>query len=191
MFENIEKYRLVLASGSPRRSDLLRAAGLRFEVMTTNVDETVPDGMAAKEVAGHLALVKASVLNDFNDNRLYITADTTVVLENTVLGKPEDEKAAREMLKHLSGKWHEVITGVCLKSCDKTVLFSETTNVLFAQLTTEQIDYYINNFKPFDKAGAYGIQEWIGMTGIKRIEGDYFNVVGMPVRKLFENLMAF
>lgn len=181
---------LILASNSPRRQELLRKAGFDFEVRAKEVDESYPEETPPEDVAKYLALKKASVYDDIKDE-IVITADTIVKLNDQILGKPENYEDARRMLAALSGTAHEVITGVCIKNNDKEVVLDDITRVYFKKLSDEEIDYYITNYKPYDKAGAYGIQEWIGMMGIEKIEGSYFNVVGLPVHKVYEALLNF
>lgn len=186
------KHTIILASKSPRRQELLRHIIPQFEVRTKEIDEIYPDSLAAKEVAAYLAELKAnSFAEELQNNELIITSDTTVCLENKLYGKPKDAEDAFQILKELSGKKHQVITGVCLLSKDKKEVFSETTHVYFRALSKEEIRFYIENYQPFDKAGSYAIQEWIGMIGIEKIEGDYFNVVGLPLFSLHEKLNHF
>jgi septum formation protein len=175
---------IILASQSPRRKELLALLDLEFTVEVREVDEKFPDNLDVTEVAEYLAKLKASVFTDITDKQLIITADTVVVLDNHILGKPKSKAEATTMLQSLSNRSHQVITGVCVKSSDKTISFSNTTKVYFKELTASEIDYYIENYKPFDKAGSYGIQEWIGAIGISKIEGSYFNVVGLPIQEL-------
>ena len=175
---------IILASQSPRRKELLGLLDLEFTVEVREVDEVFPDDLVVTEVAEYLAKLKASVYTDITDKQLIITADTVVVLDNHILGKPKSKAEASTMLQSLSNRSHQVITGVCIKSHDKTISFSNTTKVYFKELTASEIDYYIENYKPFDKAGSYGIQEWIGAIGITKIEGSYFNVVGLPIQEL-------
>jgi septum formation protein len=191
VFSNLEKYHVILASNSPRRQSLLKELGVIFSVKGSLGKETYPKDLETLRVAEFLAIQKADWFNSFENNELYITADTIVVLEGDVLGKPNSAKEAKEMIRSLSSKKHEVITGVCVKSKDTQESFSVITNVYFKELTEESINYYVDNFKPFDKAGSYGIQEWIGMTGIVKIEGSYFNVVGLPTDVLFQVLKKF
>lgn len=188
----IPKYNFILASKSPRRQELLKSLGIDFQVKTKDVDESYPLELSADQIPGYLAEKKAKAFaNELNNNDLLITADTIVVLNGKVLEKPEDYDHAYEMLSALSGKMHEVITGVCLSSTKKSVVFSSLTNVQFKQLSNTEIDYYITNYKPFDKAGAYGIQEWIGSIGISHIEGSFYNVMGLPLQKLYEEIQKF
>ncbi|MDX5442391.1 MAG: Maf family nucleotide pyrophosphatase [Hymenobacteraceae bacterium] len=180
--------RLILASNSPRRKELLANMGLTFEVLVKEVHEEFPEQLKRHEVAEFLASHKADAYKNDTREAVLITADTIVCLDDKVLNKPGDAAHAREMLQQLSGRSHEVITGVCVMTSDKKVVFHDKTTVYFAALSDQEIDYYISNYKPFDKAGAYGIQEWIGMIGIEKIEGSYFNVVGLPVQKLYSVL---
>ena len=185
-------YNIILASKSPRRQQLLHSIGIDFEVKTKEVEEVFPAGMSSEEVPVYLAKLKAVAFkNDLKENDLLITADTVVCLSNEILGKPADYNEAFAMIRMLSGKEHEVITGVCLTSKLKSKTFFSSTHVQFKTLSSEEIDYYIQNFKPYDKAGAYGIQEWIGSIGITHIEGSFYNVMGLPVQKLYEEILKF
>lgn len=188
----IPKYNFILASKSPRRQELLKSLGIDFQVKTKDVDENYPPELSPNQIPGYLAEKKAKAFaNELNNKDLLITADTIVVLNGKVLEKPDDYDHAYKMLSALSGIMHEVITGVCLSSTKKSVVFSSLTNVQFKQLTNTEIDYYISTFKPFDKAGAYGIQEWIGSIGISHIEGSFYNVMGLPLQKLYEEIQKF
>ena len=189
----IEPYKIILASGSPRRRQLLEEMGVDFVVDTRPVDEVVAENTPPEEAAILLSRLKAGAFpNDyFIPNRIVITADTIVAINNNILGKPAGEQQAIEMLQQLSGKSHLVITGVTLKTATKEKSFFVTTKVIFKQLSIDEIKYYVANYKPFDKAGAYGIQEWIGHVAIEKIEGSYFNVVGLPTHRLYQELMAF
>ncbi len=190
----MNNYKIILASQSPRRKDLLSQINVPFEVIVKeDVEEIFPADMPAHDVPVYLAKQKALPYGDDckNDNVLVITADTIVCCDEHILGKPSDKAEAVKMLQMLSGREHEVITGVALTSGTKQQVFTVSTKVYFKALTVEEIDYYIENYRPFDKAGAYGIQEWIGMVGIERIEGSYFNVVGLPVQRLYTELMNF
>jgi septum formation protein len=194
MFENLQNYKIILASQSPRRQELLYMLGLTFSAERgTDIPEVYPDNLPVKEIALYLARQKQVVWQKYwgQPNNLVITADTIVAIGDSVLGKPVDRDDACQMLWLLSDNVHEVITGVVLKSAIKTVGFSATTHVWFKPLTVEQIEYYVDNYKPFDKAGGYGIQEWIGLAAISRIEGSYFNVVGLPVDQLYDELRKF
>lgn len=193
MFENLKKYKIVLASNSPRRKELLGGLGLPFEVRTKQgIDESYPEELNGEQIALHISKKKAEAYkSDMADDELIITADTIVYVDGEVLGKPKDKEDARRMFKLMSGREHQVITGVCVVAKEKTVQFASVTDVTFTQLEDEEIDYYINNYKPYDKAGAYGIQEWIGYVGITGIRGSYFNVVGLPVQRLYTALKQF
>ena len=190
--DGLREYDLILASASPRRRQLLEEAGLRFRAATVDFIEVWPADLRGSEIAEFLAEGKAAAWNeDISPGQIIITADTVVWCHDTVLGKPSDTAEAARFLRLLSGCEHEVITGICLVSSDKKVTFSVTTRVTFRELSDEEIIYYIENYKPLDKAGAYGIQEWIGLRGITRIEGSYYNVVGMPVSELYSRLLDF
>jgi len=181
-------YHLILASKSPRRKELLNSLGLTFSIETYPVEETFHEDIHSNEVAEFLAIKKAKGFRTLQNTELLITADTTVIHEGVVLGKPENRDEAIAMISSLSDGRHEVVSGVCLKTTQKEISFSERTYVNFKPLTTEEIEYYVDQYKPFDKAGAYGIQEWIGMIGIRSIEGDYYNVVGLPLQGLYHRL---
>jgi len=190
---NLEGYRFVLASGSPRRKSLLEQLGLPFTVEPRPVEEHFPEGMAPGETAIYLAEKKAHAFpaKEIPEKTIVITSDTVVAVDDRVLGKPADEQEANKMLWELSGRAHEVITGVHLKSQTQKVHFGVSTKVYFKTLSKAEIAYYVQYFRPFDKAGAYGIQEWIGLAAIERIEGSYFNVVGLPVHALYEQLLKW
>jgi septum formation protein len=184
--------KIILASRSPRRRQLLKELGIEFEVAIRNFDESYPEGLQGEEIALHIARSKAlSFRNDISADEIVITADTIVWCNNEVLGKPEDEEDAKRILGKISGNTHEVITGVCICSSSSEKVFAVSTKVTFSPLTDEEIKYYIDHFDPYDKAGAYGIQEWIGLIGCSDIEGSYFNVVGLPVQRLYRELQEF
>ena len=189
----LKDYRFILASQSPRRQALLKEFGLPFTVDVRPVEEVFDESLTPGQIAVQLAVKKASAFpqDEVPEKTLIITADTVVAGGGKVLGKPENSAEAKEMLRILSGRSHEVITGVNLKSGKKEKAFSVSTKVFFKELSREEIDYYVARYKPFDKAGAYGIQEWIGFAGITRIEGSYFNVVGLPVHALYEELKSW
>jgi len=190
--DNLNNYKIILASRSPRRQELMSELGLKFEIVTRDYDESFPDGLSGNEIALYVAKAKASVFkNEVAENEIVIAADTIVWCNNEVLGKPVDKTDAIRILKEISGNTHEVITGVSLLSSKKQITFSVATKVTFEVLSDEEIDYYIDNYNPYDKAGAYGIQEWIGITACSRIEGSYFNVVGLPVQRLYKELQEF
>lgn len=190
---HLSGYKIILASNSPRRQQLLRQMGVTFDVKVRPVDEAFPDNLTKEEVALYLSRKKAMAFGDdeLGSDFLIITADTIVCLGDEILNKPENEDHAREMLQKLSAEKHTVITGVTLRSCSKLKSFFDATDVYFKALNKDEIDYYITHYKPFDKAGAYGIQEWIGLIGIEKIEGAYANVVGLPTARLFDELMRF
>ncbi len=192
MFENLINYQIILASKSPRRKELLSGLNIPFEVATLEVEEIFPDGLSMEEIPVFLAKLKADpFLADMKENTLVITADTIVWIDGEVLGKPLDHFHAVEMLQKLSGRKHTVITGVCLTSHQKQVSFSSRTDVWFKELSGEEIEYYLSLYHPYDKAGSYGVQEWIGYIAIDKIEGSYFNVMGLPVQRLYEELRRF
>jgi septum formation protein len=181
----------MLASGSPRRKLLLGELGLKFTVKVSGSDETLKKGTDVRKAASILAKRKAVSMVNEAETHIVITADTIVVVGKEILGKPETREEAIEMISKLSGRSHSVITGVCFAHAGKSMVFDEETKVTFRKLTKEQIAYYVDHYKPFDKAGGYAIQEWIGMVGIKSIEGDYYNVMGLPVGKLLKQLHKF
>ena len=192
MLENLEKYQIILASKSPRRQQLLSDLGVEFKVISYDVEEVYPSDISVDEIPEYLAKLKAEPFrNEINDSTLVITSDTVVCIGDQVLGKPANRNEAVEMLQLLSGKVHQVSTGVCLYSKTKELSFSVSTNVWFKNLSNEEIEFYIENYRPYDKAGAYGIQEWIGFIAIEKIEGSYFNVMGLPVHQLYEALKNF
>ena len=189
---NIDDYKIILASQSPRRHYLLKEIGLEFEIKLKQfIDESYPDYLVKDEIPLHIARKKAELFGKLEDNEILITADTIVWLNNKVLQKPIDQDDAVKILRELSGNCHQVYTGVCIKSNNKEVLFSACTDVYFKKLTYAEIDYYIHHFQPFDKAGAYGIQEWIGYIGVEKINGSFFNVMGLPIQKLYTELDDF
>lgn len=190
MLENLDKYRVILASNSPRRHELLKGLGISFEVKTLkDIDESFPEDLDADDVAQFIAQRKANAYEDIiAPDELIITADTVVVVGDKVLGKPQSREHAIYMLHSLSGKVHHVVTGVCLLTNHGRKVFDSITSVQFANLTEDEIIYYVDNFAPFDKAGAYGVQEWIGYIGVEKIEGSYFNVMGLPIQKLYREL---
>ncbi|MCQ2067201.1 MAG: Maf-like protein [Bacteroidaceae bacterium] len=186
-------YRLVLASNSPRRRELLAGLGLDFEVRVMDgIDESYPDDIAVGEVPLFISRSKAAAYAaSIADDELVITADTVVTVDDLILGKPADRAEAVKMLHLLSGRRHRVVTGVTFTTKERTHSFSVTTDVWFSKLSDEEIGWYVDNCRPFDKAGAYGIQEWIGYVGVERIDGSYFNVVGLPVQRLYRELLSF
>jgi len=193
MLENLNKYKIVLASNSPRRKELLQRLGVKFKVRTLfGIDESFPSSLRGEDIVRYISRNKAKAYKmSMAGDELLITADTIVYLDGEVLGKPKDVDEARTMLHKLSGKMHQVITGVTVVSVDRTENFAVTTQVKFAELSDEEIDFYVNNYLPFDKAGGYGIQEWIGLVSVESIKGSYFNVVGLPVQRLYQILKTF
>ena len=190
MLDNLKKYKVVLASNSPRRKELLSGLGIDYEVKTLpDIDESFPEGLTEVETATYIARAKADVYrNIMQSDELIITADTIVWLDGEVMGKPLDGEDARRMLRALSGKTHQVITGVCLTTIDSQKAFATVTDVTFCHLSEEEIDYYVERYRPMDKAGSYGIQEWIGFVGVESISGSYFNVMGLPIQRLYTEL---
>ncbi len=182
---------LILASNSPRRQQLLRDAGFEFSVRVKDTNEDFPSTMPASEVPAFLAQKKAEAFRQDLDNQIILTADTIVVVDNEILNKPKDASEASLMLKKLSGRQHQVITGVCLMTKESTETFIDIANVFFRELTNQEIEYYIQTCKPFDKAGSYGVQDFIGMVGIPRMEGSYFTVMGLPVHRVYDALKPY
>lgn len=187
--EKFDNKNIILASNSPRRKQFLTDLGLHFSLSPANVNEEYPSHLTGKDIALYIALQKASVFNNLAPNDMVITCDTIVWVDETSLGKPENKADAIKMLEKLSNKTHQVISAVCMKSAKKEHLFYDVTEVTFNKLQKLDIEYYVDTFKPFDKAGSYGIQEWIGLIGIKKINGSYTNVVGMPMEKLYNELV--
>ena len=193
MLDHLKDHHIILASRSPRRRFLLSQLGISFTEISAEIDESFPAGLTPDLAAIYIAEKKADQFRGLLEDpkNILITADTLVLIDNRILGKPEGKKGAAEMLQTLSGSMHQVVTGICLRSRDKSHSFTSWTNVFFKDLSEEEIDHYLEIYKPYDKAGAYGIQEWIGYIGITRIEGSYFNVMGLPVQRLYEELSRF
>jgi len=189
----LENYRIILASNSPRRQELLKGLELDFEIITIpGLDESYPETLTGEEIPLFLAKKKSEAYSAYlQNNTMIITADTIVWLENTVLGKPENREDAIRMLQTLSGKTHQVFTGVCIKTLKKEVLFCVASDVRFAALTYEDILFYVNKYKPYDKAGSYGVQEWIGYVAVEHINGSFYNIMGLPVQRLYRELKGF
>lgn len=186
---SIKNYKLILASASPRRQQLMKDAGFTFEVWLKNVEEKYPQELHLENVPEYLSKVKASAFREeLKADEVLITADTVVCIHDRILGKPADRKEAISMLQELSGNRHLVVTGVSVTTRTEQLSFSSRTDVFFKRLSNEEIEFYVDTYKPFDKAGAYGIQEWIGYIGIERIEGSFYNVMGLPIQKLYETL---
>lgn len=193
MLDNLSNYHVLLASKSPRRRELLAALRVPFDVVTAgHVDEKWPKDMPTHDVPQYLSMIKANAFRKLiHDNELIITADTIVVCDGEILGKPSGAEEAKKMLRQLSGKTHDVVTGVTVTTIDRQTSFTTVTEVKFAEISEEDIDYYVDNFNPFDKAGAYGIQEWIGCVAVESINGSYYNVMGLPVHALYHELKLF
>lgn len=193
MLDNLKKYHIVLVSASPRRRELLKNLGLNFKVRTLfGLDESYPESLRGEDIPRYISRKKAEAYRrSMAPDELLIAADTVVLLDGEVLGKPADANAARAMLHSLSGRIHQVTTGVTLMTADRMETFAATSHVKFAELSDEEIDYYVDNYLPFDKAGAYGIQEWIGMVAVEELRGSYFNVMGLPVQRLYTALKNF
>lgn len=193
MLENLNKYEIVLASNSPRRKELLQRMGVNFKVRTLfGIDESYPDSLRGEDIVCYISRNKAKAYqSSMAPNELLITADTIVHVDGEVMGKPKNAEQAKEMLHKLSGKTHQVITGVTIVTAKRTENFGVTSQVKFTNITDEEINFYVDNYLPFDKAGAYGIQEWIGIVAVEEIKGSYFNVVGLPVQRLYQKLKTF
>lgn len=188
-----KNYKIILASSSPRRQEIFKELNIPFTVEVKHINEHYPSNLKGEAITNYLAKLKAKPFEDEldNTNKIIITADTIVWLNNHSLEKPKNKKDAVKMLKLLSGKMHEVITSVCIKTIDLEKTFSSITKVYFKELSDEEINYYVEKYHPLDKAGAYGIQEWIGFIGVTKLEGSYFNVMGLPIDKLYEELINF
>lgn len=193
MFKNISNYRILLASKSPRRRELLQMMRIPFSIVSLGgIEESYPKEMPVREVPEFLSRLKADAfLKHINEEELIITADTIVINNDKILGKPHSHEEALEMLKSLSGKTHSVISGVTIATLKKAVSFSVETEVTFGHITDDEINFYVENYRPFDKAGAYGIQEWIGGVAVESIHGSYYNVMGLPIHRLYNELMKF
>lgn len=189
----LPNYNIILASNSPRRKELLSGLDISYEIrILDDIDEDYPDDMELEQVAEYLAQKKASAyIGDITSNELLITADTIVLKDNKIYGKPSDKYDAKRMLNELSTGTHEVITGVCLTASHKQVSFSAITKVTFGDISQEEIEYYVDKYNPYDKAGSYGVQEWIGYIAVKNIEGSYYNVMGLPIYRVYEELNKF
>ena len=193
MLQNLNKYQILLASNSPRRRELLQGLDISYHVTSIpDIDETYPADLSGEQIPVYIARKKATAYDQMMDeNTLLITADTIVWAEEQVFGKPKDKDDAIKMLQTLAGKTHQVITGVCIRTQHQEKSFASVTSVSFSNLSDEEILYYVDKYKPFDKAGSYGIQEWIGYVGVERIEGSYFNVMGLPIQRLYKELQKF
>ncbi|MGQ8338863.1 Maf family nucleotide pyrophosphatase [Sunxiuqinia sp. A32] len=192
VLKNLEKYQLVLASMSPRRQKLLSDLGLEFKVVDAGVEESYPEELGMTAIPEFLAELKANAIKEkLQENEILITADTIVWKDDKVIGKPENKEDAIRILNELSGSQHQVITGMCVQSTSKKYCFHAVTEVWFDKLSDDEIQFYVDSHKPFDKAGAYGIQEWIGYVGIEKIDGSFYNVMGLPIHKLYQYLKKF
>ena len=183
--------KILLASNSPRRKELLKSLGFDFEVVSVDCDEVYPDNLPVEKIAEYLSDLKADAYKNLQSGEVLITADTIVALENEVLGKPKNVTEAKEMLRRLSGKTHEVYTGITIRNSEKSISKTDVTHVETGELTDEEIDYYVDNYKPFNKAGAYGVQEWFGMAKISSITGSYYTVMGLPTHLVYLILKDF
>ncbi len=190
---DLSQYKVILASNSPRRKELLSGLDIPYQIKTLpDIDESYPDHLQGKDIATYIAKEKADAyLDKLTDDTLLITADTIVLLEGKVYGKPVDETEARQMLHDLSGRTHQVLTGVCITTKQKQKIFAVASEVRFAKLETDEIEYYVSKYKPLDKAGAYGVQEWIGYIAVENISGSYFNIMGLPIQRLYRELKKF
>lgn len=193
MLDNLSNYTILLASNSPRRRELLAGLDIAYEVTALpDIDESFPEEMPGEEIPVYIARNKAAAYGDqMQTDTLLITADTIVWAGNRVYGKPADKEEAKTMLRALSGKTHQVITGVCIRTAQKEVSFAAVSDVTFAELSDAEIEYYLTKYQPYDKAGSYGIQEWIGYIGVEHINGSYFNVMGLPIQRLYKELQKF
>jgi len=192
MLNNFKEYNFILGSNSPRRSQILKEMGLDFKIIASNIDETIPKGIKNKNVPIYLAKEKANFLfKELNKNEILITADTIVLMNNEIITKPSNKKDAKDILQKISNNKHEVITGICITSDSNQHSFSSKTEVFFNKISDSEIEYYLEKFKPYDKAGSYGIQEWLGLISVRKIIGSYTNVVGLPSSELYQELNKF
>ena len=180
--------KILLGSNSPRGKELLQNLGFDFEVVSINCDEIFPDNLEVKNIASYLSELKANAYRNLEKNEILLTADTVVTFEGKVLGKPKNREEAIEMLSHLSGKTHQVYTGISFKTLEKIITKTDVADVEFSKITDEEIAFYIKNYQPFDKAGSYGIQEWLGMAKISRINGSFYTIMGLPTHLVYETL---
>lgn len=190
---DLSRYNIILASNSPRRKELLSGLDIPYEIKTLpDIDESYPGYLTGEDIAIYIAKEKADAyLDNMADNTLLITADTIVLLDSKVYGKPQDEAEAKQMLHDLSGKTHQVLTGVCITTKEKQKAFGVSSEVRFSKLDDDEIEYYVTKYKPLDKAGAYGVQEWIGYIAVEYISGSYFNIMGLPIQRLYRELKEF
>jgi septum formation protein len=188
--QKLNKYNVILASGSPRRQNFFQQLEIPFTIDVREVDEVYPDHLQGAEITDYLADLKSKAFTDLKENDLLVTSDTIVWFEGKAIGKPKDKEDAFKMLKSMSGKKHQVFTSVSIKGTNFQKIFHEETTVEFDDLSDEEIHYYLETYEPYDKAGSYGIQDWIGLIGVTNLEGSYFNVMGLPVHKLYKELLA-
>lgn len=191
ILENLNDKKILLASKSPRRQELLKGLGISFEIVVVNCDETYPNHLKNEKITDFISETKAKSYSELKKNEILITADTLVVLDDQIMGKPKNEAHAFEMIKSLSQNTHQVYTSVSIKSTDQLITISDKTEVSFDFISDDEINYYIENYKPMDKAGAYGIQEWLGFAKVSKINGCYYNVMGLPLNKLYHTLKKF
>lgn len=189
--EKLRQYNIILASGSPRRQQFLKDLNLDFTIQLKEVKEIYPPQLIGLEITDYLAELKSSAFTNLNKNDILITSDTIVWMNNKAIGKPKDKQEAFDIFKELSGQKHQVFTSICLKTTEEIRIINDTTDVYFKDLSDDEINYYLDNFQPYDKAGGYGIQDWIGLIGVEKIDGSYFNVMGLPVHKLYTELLKF
>ncbi|MEX2349847.1 MAG: Maf family nucleotide pyrophosphatase [Flavobacteriaceae bacterium] len=188
---HFKDFNIILASGSPRRQQFFKELNINFSIQIKSVDEIYPEELKGEEIALYLSKLKAAAFDNLSESDILITGDTIVLHKNKCLGKPANSKEAFDMIKSLSGSVHEVVSAVCFTSAEKQVTVRDTAKVWFKELRDEEINYYVKNYKPFDKAGAYGIQEWIGAIGVTKIEGSYNTVMGLPTHLVYKTLMEF
>ena len=191
LIEKFKTKKILLGSQSPRRQELLKALGVDFKVVKISSDENYPENLRNEKITEFISLSKANAYSNLKENEILITADTVVVLNDEVLGKPIDENEAFQMIRKLAGSTHQVFTSVCVRTIENILTFSDKTDVIFDEFTDEEINYYIQNFHPFDKAGAYGIQDWLGYAKVKGIQGCYYNVMGFPLSKFYRKMQSF
>lgn len=189
--EALKKITVILASGSPRRQEFFKMLDIDFKIIVKDVEEKYPPHLQREEISNYLANLKADAFESLQDNELLVTSDTIVWHSNKALGKPKDRQDAINIIKQLAGDTHEVITSVCMRTTKKNIIFHDITTVTFNTMTEDEIMYYVDHYQPFDKAGAYGIQDWIGITAVSQINGSYANVMGLPVDKVYQQLKAF
>ena len=183
--------KIILASQSPRRKELLASLGYKFDVVSIDCEEILPENISTEEAVSYLSLLKSNAYKNLQPNEILITSDTIVVLDNTILGKPKDDNDAKNMLANLSGKTHQVYTGITVRSAEKTITETDLAEVEFDDINEQEIIYYLENYQPFDKAGSYGIQDWLGMAKIKKIKGSYYTIMGLPTHLVYKILQEF